>query len=226
MKLGFIIPAVFAATFAAGTASATPVTLNFNGGTSNGTAKITSPHLAPGISETVQAYGFNMEDTSGVLGSFVAWCLDISHTIAQGVGYTYEVTSTPFSNSFGLDAAQQSRVQNMFDANFGTLDYTNRQEAASFQVALWEVLYDDDYDISTGDFKATGSDLTKVADYLGLAQNYTGSKAYNLTFLESTGSPQRQNLVTASAVPVPAAGLLLFSALGGIAVMRRKRKAA
>lgn len=225
MKLGFALPVVLAAALTAGMASAATVNLKFDGGTSSGTAKIDAAPVMPvsGLT-TYGAYGFNMTDTSGSLGSFVAWCLDIMHPLATSGVHEYITTNTPFSNSYGLDLGQMSRVQNLFDAVYATLIPGNQTQAASFQAALWESLYDTDRDVSTGEFRVSGPDTSLANSYLVLANDFTGSKAYNLTFLESTG--RDQNLVTAAVVPLPAGGILLLSALGGIGMLRRKRNAA
>ena len=224
MKLGTSLSVVFAGVFAASVASAATVDLRFDSGTSNGTAKITKAPVAPiGGYKSYGAYGFNMTDTTGALGSFVAFCLDITHYLSTGTS-PYLVTSTPFSNSYGLDPAAKSRVQAMFDANYAGLDTSDRKQAASFQAALWNSIYDADATVAKGAFKATGTDVSLANGYLASAAAFTGPSTYRLTFLESLDG--RQNLVTASAVPLPAGGVLLLSAIAGIGAVRRRRKAA
>ena len=55
------------------------------------------------------------------------------------------------------------------------------------------------------------------------------TQSYKLTFLESNdqrgNSQYSQNLVTASPVPLPAAGFLLIGALGGLAAVGRRKRA-
>lgn len=188
-----------------------------------------SPVPAP---STVGASGFNVTDTSGDMGSFVAWCLDVSHLL-MGIGETqvYNTTNNPFSNSFGLTTVARDRVQLVFDANYGNVNLSDGDQAAAFQMALWEAAFEDDnatLGLGSGFFKATsnGSNLL-AATYLSNAVNYVGDKLWNLTFLEvanlDVDRAKGQNLVTVSAVPLPAAGLLLLTGLLGAGALSRRR---
>lgn len=77
--------------------------------------------------------------------------------------------------------------------------------------------------------------LASGTGYLGgeisgnLSVDLTGSGPYSF-FVATTpggsGSGYRVQTLTAAAVPLPAAGLLLLGGLGGLAALRRKRKAA
>lgn len=226
------LAAAAALVMTAGAASATPITITYTGGTAGGSATITQvPGGSGAMTGSFGAYGFNMTSQVGPLGNFVAWCLDLANYLGgQGSQQTYEITETPFGNSYGLDALQRGRVQAMFDANYDSVLLSDKDSAASFQAALWEVLYDgENYDLGSGDFRVTGhngTDLSLATTYLFKAQGYGSPRMYNLAFLESTGTQQRQNLVSASIVPVPAAGLLLLTALGGLAFARRRHIAA
>jgi hypothetical protein len=208
--------------------SAATISLKYDGPSANDpkNATITVAPVAPGSGgwpKTVGAYGFEMTDTSGQMGSFLAWCLDVSHYLATSGSHSYTVTTTPFSNSYGLDLGQMARVQSVFDANFTSLDATVGIQAAGFQLALWNALYDTDWLIAGGAFSATASsDILSLANsYLASADLFAGDSVWNLTFLESNTG--KQNLVTATPVPLPAAGLLLLAALGGLGIAHRRR---
>ncbi len=226
-----------ALSLAAAAASSAPVSLVYNGATTPDKKTVTitqAPVTLPNgtSSQTVYAFGFNMTDTStpSVLGSFVAWCLDVASSLSTSstAAKPYETRSAIFSNSYSL-AGATARLQSMFDANYATLTLTDGNQVAGFQLALWDAVYDGDGSLATGDFRATASaDITGLANgYMAAAAAWNGGRRFDMTFLQSTetGAHKRQNLVTVAPVPVPAAGGLLLLALGGLAALRRRRAA-
>ncbi|WP_255552387.1 VPLPA-CTERM sorting domain-containing protein [Maritimibacter dapengensis] len=226
------IIATMGITLLAGSASAAPISLVYNGtDVAPGDREIVTFSTAPVSQGTrAYAYGFNMSDVStpSTLGDFMAWCLDIGSYLSTSstAGRPYTTTDAPFSNSFGVT---KSRIQSVFDANFASVDTSDGKQAAAFQVALWNMVYDDDADAGSGTFAVTADSgvMSLANDYLAEAASFTGDKAYRLTFLESTPGryeKKYQNLVTIAPVPIPAAGGLLIMALGGLGFASRRRK--
>lgn len=220
--------------FLASGASATTVSLVYDGTSASPAQSVTISSTPTGVTPaatTVGAFGFNMQDLSGSLGDFLAWCLDLGSRLSTSstVGKDYTITSTPFSNSFGLDV---SRVQAVFDANFSNVDATDGVQAAGFQVALWNAVYDTNWLADAGDFQISGNAdvITQANTYLSAANAFSDDRVWNLTFLQSAdnkkGGSAHQNLVTATPIPLPAAAWMLLAGLAGLGVAGRRRKAA
>ncbi len=223
--------------FAPSLASATTLTYqnpaNIFG--SNGSASV---HILSPRNIRAQAGGFALKgDISGdsALESFTAWCLDISTTI--NLSYNYTVTNSPFSLS-PLSATRVANIKALFKTGLTGLNLAIGRNSAGFQLALWELVYENTggpLDAGAGNFRASNSaSAIATANLLlaGLGGPITGN--FELTFLEAystRGVYKSQNFVTGkpipddiSAVPLPAAGLLLFGALFGTTVLARQRR--
>ncbi len=173
-----------------------------------------------------------------VLGDFIAFCLDIDDRLRLSSKYDVTEDSTgfvPYSNTTALSLARKSWVQKLYDTAYSMLDLTTDADSVGFQLALWEVVFEGDdtivagaFDAASGDFRASGysAGVTR-ANQLLAGINGSVAQPYKLTFLESSdsrGNPQySQNLVTASPIPLPAAGFLLIGALGGLATLGRRK---
>ena len=176
--------------------------------------------------------GFN----AGLADRFIAWCFDLIHPVSLGGTYEYEIVDAPYSNSYLLEGADM-RVSNLFNAHYDTLATDDAVQAAAFQIAVWEVANDDDFDLSAGVFQARGnganaSAITSTAQsFLSGAASYDGPVNWQTAFLETREESGTQNLVTAmraqdvAPVPVPASGLLLAAGLLGLGRMHRRQSA-
>ena len=161
-------------------------------------------------------------DGNGPAENFAAFCLDIAHYLSLP-GY-YTITTSPFASD-PLTTTQIGNVQTLFDMAFGSLTLTSNAQSAGFQLALWEIIYETTGTLSVGNGNFTASGNTGAVNFANtLLGNLVSAgpvtQVYNLTCLESQNG---QDLVTASPVPLPAAGLLLLAALGGLGLARRRK---
>ena len=160
--------------------------------------------------------------------NFTAWSVDIATRLRRSS--TYTTTTSPFSTGV-LTALQISNIEKLFETGLKTLNLANNAQSAGFQLALWEVLYEKSgaFNLGKGNFKVSNSKAA-IAAGKALLTGMSGpiTQNYDMTYLQSNdsrgqGRQYSQHLVTATVVPLPAGGFLLLGALGGLAVLRRRK---
>lgn len=190
---------------------------------------------------------------TGVIGNFTAFCLDIFDGMS-GSSWSYSVTADPFQRKAGqswrnpnedLTVQQQNDILKLYNTGYDPNQLSTSSYSAGFQIALWEIVDEtgSGYNANSGNFSVSGdSAATSEANALlaGLSAANAPNK-YKLVFLQNQGwanncngsgaycdckwLPPGQNLVTVSAVPLPASGLLLLSAVAGFGFASRRRRA-
>jgi hypothetical protein len=190
-------------------------------GTSDLYEKVSIATAGSEVDGNVRAGMFHLVGDGG-MGDFLAFCVDLKDYLRSGTEYTMNPTL------FG--ATILSNVNKLFysalgGAGLGDVIDTS-VKAAGLQVALWEVIYETagGYDLNSGYFSMSDNDdvLAQATSYLD-GMSTASDSAYNLTFLSHD---EDQDIVTISAVPLPASGLLIGFALVGLGVAGRRRKAA
>jgi len=170
------------------------------------------------------------------INAFVAWCLDIANNLSiPGSGREYHVTDTPYLATTGTIAPDRlDNIKALFETAYSTLDLSSNSESAGFQLALWEILYEEDDVLAVsgtdqGTFYRTGgSNGAKNAANVFLAGlDGPVTQEYKFTFWESAvgadGKQLSQNLVSVSAVPIPAAAGFLIAGLGALGALRARK---
>jgi hypothetical protein len=173
---------------------------------------------------------------SGSSGSktITAWCIDF-YDFLQGTG-AYTLTKPTFSNggatsNIPTGAAGVTMSQQML-GQIGALVTYGSQAAnqnavtdAAVQVAIWDVEYNKGSATSSPFTPSNGAVTTEVATLLAdINPTNANHFAYvtNVTVLAASGN---QNLVTVSAVPLPAALPLFGSAVAGFGAFAARRRA-
>ena len=162
-------------------------------------------------------FAMSEADPVAALGDFVAWCFEIDQNLVTSSGGTRTYTLGGV-----LDTTQRGRIEKLFDANYSTAIETSQPKAAAFQLAIWEVIYDDNFSLASGGFKSsTGGTLrTEANTFLSNAFSYDGPRLWSITELSS---PTAQDLGTATAIPLPAAAWLLLGVSGALVAAKRRR---
>ena len=192
---------------------------------SYGSSNFSSPSFT-GTSGSASAGAFALKgDLNGAgVEDFIAWCVDIAHNLSPLS--KYDIAALPVVGQMATDL--KALVNTFYDEVVTKL--TTAEFSAGFQLAVWEILNEtgSTYDVTGGSFAVTGGNTNAKAKANHFLANldYSAPVKYNITYLQSQANPQTQGLVTISPVPLPAAGLLLFGALGGLGVVARRRKSA
>ena len=227
----YVTGAVMALSLFAGAASASTeytITHQSSGVFGSGNLK-QSVKIKNGYStSTVNAGMFHLTGNNG-LGDFLAFCVDLD----QYLGNPQKATIAPnlFTNTI------TNNLSKLFSSVLGggTLGdvITTSVQAAGLQVAIWEVVEDSNsywgFNLDHGSFEVKSNWAVKSQANSYLSALSSGSlDDYDMTFFASA---KNQDLVTANPVPettpvpVPAAGLMILSAMGALGVMRRRKKA-
>jgi hypothetical protein len=195
---------------------------------------LTSTSLS-GENVTINWNGADSGTTAGVFaGTFegaaiIWWCVDL----AKHVGYppfSYTgYTEAPFqSPPLAFNAARQLDLNRLF-ANDFSFALVDAQHSAAFQIAIWDVLFDNDANLSTfggaGQFGLSAGNTTTIAIAQGWVSTL-GSDSPTFPLVQLT-SREHQDFVTPDTlklVPEPSPVPLLAAGLAAMAFAMRRRQ--
>jgi hypothetical protein len=205
--------------------------LAISGTAISGTIDLTISDWSKLSTNWVTLAGSKYNNTGVSAGSFTASSTNPSFTtnvfcveLTQGIG---ESTYTFNINDFDdFSAAQNARYQKagwLMDKYSNLIGTTN---SGALQLAIWEVLYDDTFNLTGGNFKVNQSASygSLLSDITTTFNNASGNYNFDMNRFAIYTSPTVQNLIGINPVPEPATMLLFGAGLIGLAGRRLRRK--
>ena len=158
---------------------------------------------------------------SSVPITFDTYCVDLKQSVSASQSYTFNVI--PLANA-GYSQTKMDLLRTLWTLNKPAVNTST--VAAAFQVAIWEIIYDTNNNVTTGTFKLNSpTSVRNVAtNMLNTAVAMRGKAPMaNLVVLRSDCA-QDQLCELPPSIPTP--GTATLAAAGVLMAVRRKRKQA
>lgn len=211
--------ALFAGLSASG-ASADVITARFTSSYGK-TMNINSPVLNGDVNTVL--FNWTRQDSPGpgidstIASTFNSYCIDLAQNVSGNTNYTFTV-KTPIEH--GFTSNQEVMLRRLFADRLPLVNSANT--SAAFQIAVWEIVHDDDFNLASGSFRVTGTGtpVTTAAAWLqeiAAPSYFTENWLPELAVLHSSTAQDQITIV-----PAPATGALAGLVLMGLASRRRR----
>jgi len=190
-----------------------------------------------GSTQHVHAGRMTYQVTGGSHGSFTpgssfhAFCVELEQLV-NGGSKSYEIHTESFADSgLGIEdlgptmpRSRTEALSALFLRHFEAAVTGSRREASAFQLATWEIIYEDggSWDVGAGDFLVTSGDADARAGAQALLDDIAGLEQLGdvSDLLVGFGSGQFQDQLTL--IPLPAPVMMGLAGLAGAMVARRR----
>jgi hypothetical protein len=158
-------------------------------------------------------------------GDFLTFCVEINQDVHLGGTYSFytgtvqsaPTPGNPIPGSSGMGATKAALLDELWDRHYA--DITDANSGAAFQVAVWDIVYDADFNLNSGNFKAYGNTAATTLAATWLTDINTNNTPYGNPNLIAIKSDCYQDQVTfGPPVLSPPPGTPLPSAASGTAV--------
>jgi hypothetical protein len=173
----------------------------------------------------------------GLNGSFDTFCIDLIQDIYFGSTYTFNTMSVanapqpgayPTGGGTGpMGATKASELNTLYAEQWTNL--TTDDELEAFQLAIWNIVYDDDASVTTPDgafYVVSGftQSIVDIANSYLVAAVDGPQKTFAGTLVALVGQSGAQDQIYASEVPLPRTILGGGILLGACMLVRRKQR--
>lgn len=218
----FIGLAVSAAAFSAATASADTIQATFNditpGQGVNFTLGANNSSTTAGVFNWTRTGGTYSGPGPSVGDPINSFCIELTQYISYGGSYTYNVVELKDASlhPVGMGQAKADMISALWGQHHS--DSMTIDEAAAFQISVWEIVHDTGSDITSGNFK-----VTTVSGFVTLAQDWLSTLDLNgpkASLLAMSRDGYQDHVFE---VPTPGAAGLMLTGATLFGVRRRRR---
>lgn len=163
------------------------------------------------------------------------WCIDLTHTVPYPPWSLPNYTQAPFQSSpLSFNGTEVSNLETLFFNNYTGALFTDPNNAAAFQLAIWDVLFDSDGTLTTYDPTSTfgvvsgtiaPSVVTQAQAWVTAAETST---QHPFTLIQLTSSAGNQAFIypgpPSVTVPEPTGFALLGAGLVAMMFVTRRRR--
>jgi hypothetical protein len=187
------------------------------------------------VNTSQPGYGGAAGGFSGTLdgAAVMTYCVELTQEFYWSTSYT-NYTDETATAYFGASSDKALKLARLVSYAFydSVVHVGNAAQSTSMQLAVWNIIYDNDYSLSAGSFADTSGYASYANTLLAASQSFT-----NLANVWVLASPTQQdqlhwtkvsagrpsNADSPSAVPEPGALALVLVALGAAGLAARRR---